>query len=72
MRRWSLSKPDLDDLCFARNTGEFGLISEEAFDEHIEKLDKLNKFFKNRNGDRMQLITREERLWYQSTKRMAK
>jgi len=58
------SNPDLDDLYYHSNTGEFSLQEEEVFEKHLTKLRNAADQFKNRNGDRVACITSRVRPWY--------
>jgi len=58
-----LSKPDLDELCFIKGIGEFSVRSDEAFEKHLKRLAGYNEKFKHLNGNRMEAILRQEKLW---------
>lgn len=59
-----ISKPDLDDICFRSNKGEWSDNTLLAFQRHLAKLDKLNKMHAHLNGSKINRIKREERFWY--------
>ena len=55
--------PDDEALYFGRS-GEFGPWGDKAFNKHLIRLEKLNKYFANLNGNRIRAILKEERLLY--------
>ena len=48
MRTFAFRKPDNDEKCFALGEGEFSLRREEAFNNHLLKLNKTAKFITHR------------------------
>ena len=58
--------PDKDILNFIYNKNDFSLKTEEAFDKHCNRLNKLahSPFFLRMNGNRLKEIRKTENLWY--------
>ena len=55
--------PDREALNF-RRFGEFSLSSEIAFEKHLQRLDKVSRFFAHLNGGRIKAIIQSEKPWY--------
>ena len=49
---------------FLHGRGEFSVFTEIAFTGHLKRLERLKRLFYNANGDRLKLITKQERCWY--------
>ena len=56
---------DRADIYFGKE-GEFSEYSDEAFEKHLSRLDKLahNPYYYKFNGSRLKEIAKNERLWY--------
>jgi hypothetical protein len=59
-----ISKPDMDEICFGRNKGEFSDEADIAFNLHLDRLKKYAYEYRNENGKRIDLILLQEPLWF--------
>ena len=55
--------PDREEFYFLRY-GEFSLESEIAFEKHLSRYSKLNKFYAKLNGKRIKQVLNDEPPWY--------
>ncbi len=60
----ALSSPDAAERDLLHNRGEFSLSRQEAFERHLNRYPRLNKFYANQNGKRLKSVLKHERLWY--------
>jgi hypothetical protein len=56
--------PDEAERSFLHNEGEFSLYKDEAFERHLERYERLNKFYAHQNGKRLKLVVKGEKPWY--------
>lgn len=58
------SNPDEEERMFLHNTGEWSEFSEEDFEKHLNRYNKLNKCYADLNGERIKTIVKDEPLRY--------